>query len=150
MLNIESKLVIHKDDRYGIDGMLGGTNKSLTYRQKCTERPSQNEWSWQLWVDSYVILKSVPFGDRQDGPALSLHVLYLEMQIKPIVTQQANWLEIAGDRCICQDRASVCHWSQASSICGPLAQTSTLVLITPLWAWARLMQEGDTGCMNVS
>ena len=43
MLNIESKLVIHKDDRNGIDGMLGGTNKSLTYRQKWTERPSQNE-----------------------------------------------------------------------------------------------------------
>ena len=113
---------------------------------------TRNGWRDQVRVRDHDIsgLTAVSSLNQPPLETLAAPVLYsnLEMQIKPIVTQQADWLEIAVDRCICQDRAGMYHWSQASSICGHLAQSSFLVLVTSLGRLQRLMQEGDKGCIN--
>ena len=63
-----------------------------------------------------------------------------ELQIKLVAVQQAIWKATAVPRCTCLVpfyRASV-SWPWVPSLCGPLAQTSTLVLIAML-SWGRLM-----------
>lgn len=133
MLSIESKLATCKNDKNTRGNVWWNNQESYLEMDGKTK----SEWmtAWQL--------KSASFGDTQYALVLSLQVLYPETQIRPIVTQQASWLGMAVDRCICWDRASVYHCFQASFVYGPLAWTSTLVLVTPLWRWGRLMQERD-------